>query len=89
MLLAGVGYQGDDSTSFTIVLDAVLTGVEYQGDDSTSFTTVFDAFSKEKTPPDSETSFFCIPRTRGSGRPSLAGACFSQHLPAKLPSSTF
>jgi hypothetical protein len=49
--------------------DVLLTGVEYQGDDSTSFTIVLDAVSEEGTGTESETSFLCIPRTKGSGRP--------------------
>jgi hypothetical protein len=97
VLLAGVGYHGDDGTSeYEDTGVAVLvTRLEYQGDDSndsddsTSLLTVLDALSKEKPPPSPETSFFCIPRTKGSGLPSLAGACFNQHLPWKLPSPTF
>lgn len=91
--------DGDDRTSFTTVLTPEYdTGVaelptvlEYQLDEDarTSFTPVFATGSEDKTPPSPTPSFRCIPSTKGSALPSLAGACFNQHLPRNSPSSTF
>jgi hypothetical protein len=65
-----------------IGIDELLTGVKYHGDERTSLAIAFDAVTDwDETGLEFESSFLCIPRTKGSGRPSLAGACFSQHLP--------
>ena len=77
----------DDSTSFTTVLtpeyDTGITELptvlepHLDVDASTSFPPVSATGPEDKTPP----SFLCIPSTKGSALPSLAGACFNQHLP--------
>ena len=88
-LLTGVEDQldVDDSTSFTTVLtpeyDTGITELptvldsQLAVDASTSFPPVSATGPEDKTPP----SFLCIPSTKGSALPSLAGACFNQHLP--------
>ena len=95
VLPTGFKYQedGDDRTTFTAVLtseydtsvdvDELSTRLEDQVDvdAKTSFIPVLATGSEDKTPPSPIPSFRCIPSTKGSALPSLAGACFNQHLP--------